>query len=302
MDLTLNGLVPNWFLPTLASALALGFYDFCKKHAVKDNAVPPVLFLTTLSGSVTFVLFTLLSGNWSIATHCTPTIYGLILLKSVIVAASWWCVFYSMRDLPLSIAAPIRASAPLWTFLGSLAIYSEIPTWIQGAAMLLIFVGYCIFSTIGKMEGFSLRSGGMVWLFSGTLLGACSALYDKFLLHQIAIPREVVQFYFAVNLLPVLGAGWWITHKFKLAGTVKFQWRYTIIPAGALLILADYLYFYAVGLPESRISILSLVRRCGCIVPFTLGALYVHDKHIRSKAAALLLILFGVAILGLCSK
>ena len=57
MDLTLHGLVPDWFLPTLASALILGFYDFCKKHAVKDNAVPPVLFLTTLSGTTAFVLF-----------------------------------------------------------------------------------------------------------------------------------------------------------------------------------------------------------------------------------------------------
>ncbi len=300
MDLTLNGLVPNWFLPTLASALTLGFYDFCKKHAVKDNAVPPVLFLTTLSGSTTFVLFTFFSGNWTAATSCTAGIYGLILLKSIIVAASWWCVFYSMRDLPLSIAAPIRASAPLWTFLGSLAIYSEIPTLIQGAAMLLIFVGYCIFSTLGKLEGFSLRSAGMLWLFAGTLLGAGSALYDKFLLHQLSIPREVVQFYFAVNLIPVLGAGWWITKKLNLAGEIKFQWRYTIIPAGVLLILADYLYFYAVGLPDIKISVLSLVRRCGCIVPFTLSALYFHDKHIRGKAAALLLILLGVAILGLC--
>ena len=35
----------EWFLPTLISALGLGFYDICKKHAVKDNAVMPVLFL-----------------------------------------------------------------------------------------------------------------------------------------------------------------------------------------------------------------------------------------------------------------
>lgn len=300
MDLTLHGLVPDWFLPTLASALILGFYDFCKKHAVKDNAVPPVLFLTTLSGTTAFVLFTFLSGNGTAVSLCTPGMYGCIFLKSFIVASSWWCVFYSMRDLPLSIAAPIRASAPVWTFLGGLFLYHEIPTWVHGAAMLLIFIGYCIFSLLGKLEGFSLRSGGMLWLIAGTLLGAGSALYDKFLLQKLAFPRDTVQFYFALNLLPVLGAGWFFTQKFKLAGNTKFQWRYTIILAGVLLILADYLYFYAVGLPGVQISVLSLVRRCGCIVPFTLGALYFHDRHIRGKAAALLLILLGVAILGLC--
>lgn len=299
MHLTLNGLLPAWFLPVLGSAVSLGFYDFCKKHAVKDNAVPPVLFLATLSGTISFVLFTIFSGNWDAAVHCSLNSYLLLLLKAVLVASSWWSVFYAMRDLPLSIAAPIRASAPLWTFLGSLAIYGEIPTWIQGGAMLLIFVGYCVFSMLGKMEGFSLRSGSMHWLIAGTLLGAASALYDKFLLNRLGIPRETVQFYFAVNLIPVLGAGWWITNKFRLSGNCKFQWRYTIVLAGVLLILADYLYFYAVGLPDIKISILSLVRRCGCIVPFVLSALYFHDRHIRGKAIALAVILLGVAILGL---
>ncbi len=35
-------------LPVLASALALGFYDICKKHALRDNSVMPVLFLSLI--------------------------------------------------------------------------------------------------------------------------------------------------------------------------------------------------------------------------------------------------------------
>lgn len=299
MDWSFSGTVPAWFLPTLASALTLGIYDFCKKHAVRDNAVPPVLFFASLSGTAVFVLATALSGRFAETVFCGWRAYGLLWLKSAIVGASWWCAYYALRDLPISIAAPIRASAPVWTFIGSLILFGEIPTWIQALAMLLTFAGYCVFSLLGKLEGFPLRSPGMVWLGAGTLLGACSALYDKFLLNSLRLPRETVQFHFAVDLIPLLGIAYWITY---LRGGEKrrFEWRWTIVLSGVLLIAADYMYFYAVGLPDIKISIVSLVRRCGCIVPFVLGAWYFHDRHMRGKAAALALILIGVAILGLC--
>ena len=68
---------------------------------------------------------------------------------------------------------------------------------------------------------------------------------------------------------------------------------------GILLIAADYLYFYAVSLPDIHISILSLVRRCSCIVTFAFGVWYFRDLNIKRKVFALALILLGVAILAL---
>ena len=124
--------IPAWFLPIVVSAVGLGFYDICKKHAVRDNSVMPVLFLATLSGSALFVVGTLLFGDFSRAIVCSPQHWWLLLGKSLIVASSWTCVYYAMRELPISIAAPIRASAPLWTFIGSLILFSEVPTVLQG--------------------------------------------------------------------------------------------------------------------------------------------------------------------------
>jgi len=60
MDLT----VSLWFLPVLGSALGLGFYDLCKKHAVRENSVMPVLFFATLCGSAVFAAMTFLFGDW----------------------------------------------------------------------------------------------------------------------------------------------------------------------------------------------------------------------------------------------
>ena len=48
MDLTIS----VWFLPVLGSALGLGFYDLCKKHAVRENSVMPVLFFASRSAAI----------------------------------------------------------------------------------------------------------------------------------------------------------------------------------------------------------------------------------------------------------
>ena len=53
--------LPAWLPPILLSAFGLGFYDLCKKHAVRDNPIMPVLFLATLCGSTFFVLAVVVS-------------------------------------------------------------------------------------------------------------------------------------------------------------------------------------------------------------------------------------------------
>lgn len=291
--------IPPWLLPVLGSAFALGFYDLSKKHAVDRNSVMHVLFFATLCGSAFYLLATLLwTGSFADA-QCSGRDFGLIVLKSLLVSSSWICVYYAMRDLPISIAAPIRASSPVWTFLGGLLLFHEVPTIAQGVAMLMIFTGYYLFSVFGKLEGISFRRAREVHLILlGTILGAASALYDKYLLNTLQIPSRTVQFWFSVDLVVILGAACLVRAK-CFGQKHKFIWRWTIPLTGILLIIADFLYFYAVSLPDIQISIVSLVRRCSCIVSFTAGAWYFRDVHVKKKACALALILLGVVILAL---
>ena len=291
--------LPAWLLPVLGSAIALGFYDLCKKHAVNKNSVMHVLFFATLCGSAFYLLATVLWTGSLADARCSERDFALIVLKSLLVSSSWTCVYYAMRDLPISIAAPIRASSPVWTFLGGLLLFHEVPTPLQGIAMLLIFTGYYLFSVFGKLEGISFRhTRAMHLILLGTLLGAGSALYDKYLLNTLLIPPRTVQFWFSVDLVAILGAACLIRAK-CFGGKHTFVWRWTIPLTGVLLILADFLYFYAVSLPDIKISLVSLVRRCSCIVSFTAGSWYFRDVHVKKKACALALILLGVVLLAL---
>jgi transporter family protein len=64
--------------------------------------------------------------------------------------------------------------------------------------------------------------------------------------------------------------------------------------------LADALYFYAVSQPDTRISILSLLRRSSVVIAFAVGGGIFREKHLLLKGAALAVILGGVAMLSLC--
>jgi len=285
-------------LPVLASALALGFYDICKKHALRDNSVMPVLFLSTCAGAAGFAAYLALTGNLAEAAAASPSELGLTSIKILLVGGSWICSYYALRELPITLASPVRSTAPLWTFLGGVLIFGERLTALQLLAAVVIFAGYCVFSVCGKLEGFPLRSRGMLLIVAGTLLGAASALYDKFLMNTLKLPPFRVQFCFMTGLAVLLGISWLI-RRFCVGHNRPFVWRWTIPVIGLVLVLADALYFYAVSLPGAQISLVSMLRRMSCVVSFGFGALCFGEKNIGRKLAALALFMLGVLLLSL---
>ena len=258
----------------------------------------PVLFLSTCSGLAGFTAYLALTGELARAVAASPAELGLVTFKVLLVGGSWICSYYAIRELPITLASPVRSTAPLWTFLGGVIIFREQLNWIQLAAAAVIFAGYCVFSACGRLEGFPLRSRGMVLIIAGTLLGSASALYDKYLMNTLRLPPGRVQFCFMTGLTVLLG-GAYLVRRYCFGGRHPFVWRWTIPVIGLVLVLSDALYFHAVGMPEARISLVSLLRRMSCVVSFGFGAAIFGERHIRRKLAALALFVIGVMLLTL---
>ena len=288
-----------WVPLILVSALLLAIYDIARKHSVNHNAVLPVLFLSTFAGALFFTLLLAGTGQLADAARLSPGNHALIFLKALLTAVMWICVFYAMRALPLSIVAPIRSSAPLWTLLGGIFLYHEVPTLWQALGMAAVLSGYIFFSLAGKAEGIHFeRHYGILLVAIGTLLGAAAAIYDKYLLQMRHIPANAVQFWFALWLPVLLGAVFAMQRGSRLNRT-RFQWRWSVPAVGILLILSDWCYFHALAQPGVAISILSLIRRSSVVVTFVVGAIVFHEGNLKRKAVALATVLAGVAILTL---
>ncbi len=295
----------DWILLSILSALFLGFYDIAKKSAVKDNAVPVVLLVNVSTAAAIWIPMltyswisgdSLSGGKLAGLTDLSPHHHVMLAMKSLLVGASWTMAFFAMKELPLSIATPIRATSPVWTVAIAVAVMHERPEMIQWVGMATIFVAFFTFSQIGKREGIHFhRSRPVAMMMVATLLGAFSAIYDKYLLQSIAIPPAKVQAWFSIYLVPVmmpLAIRWFVLER-----TVKpFVWRWSIPLIAIFLSLADFVYFTAVSDPDALISLISPVRRTSVIVPFVYGILKLGEQNWRPKSLCVAGILFGVLL------
>ena len=268
------------------------------KHAVRDNSAVDVLLWSSVAGLAAFLAVAGCGGTRADAARATAHQRLLLSAKVALVGASWAAEFLAMRRLPISLAAPVRATAPLWTLLGAIALYGETPGPWRALGMLLMVAGYVALATIGTREGWSWRGREMGLVVLGTLLGAASALYDKFLLARI--DPATVQLHFCAGLVLLYGATWLARRAlWPRTERTPFAWRWTIALTGALLVLSDALYFHAVAQPGAAISLVSVFRRASAVVAFLAGGLLFRDPNLRRKGLALLLVLAGAALAAL---
>lgn len=293
----------GWIPLALVSAVLLGFYDVGKKFAVTDNALFPTLFFCSLS-SFAIVLPPLALSlafphladrlGWTVEP-LGPHGQFLVFLKTLVVTSSWTLSFLALKHLPISIAAPIRASSPLFTLIGAVALFGEWPTARQWCGMAILLASYWVFSALGRAEGIRFTRSPWIWaLFGATGLGAASSLWDKNLLQREHLPAWAMQVWFIVDNLALQGILWATLGR---RSKTPFQWRKSSLLVGPLLLLADAAYFRALAIPGALVSIVASVRRTNVVVSFLVGGIAFKEKNRRRKALALLGVIAGLLLL-----
>lgn len=299
-----------WLLLAFCSAALLGFYDVFKKKSLSNNAVLPVLALNTLFSSIIFIPFILLShfapqmlqdsifyvpdsGGWEV--------HKFILLKSFIVLSSWAFGYFGMKHLPLTIVGPINATRPVMTLVGAMLIFGERLNLYQWIGVFMAVISFFMLSRSGKKEGIDFKHDRWIWfVVLAAVLGAVSGLYDKYLMGRFN--NMQVQAWYNIYQLFMMGGVLMFLWCPKRKTSTPFRWDWCIILISVFLSAADFVYFYALSMEDSMISIVSMVRRGSVVVSFLFGAMMFHEKNLRSKAIDLLLVLIGMFFLYLGSR
>ncbi len=293
----------HWIVASLLSALFLGVYELCTKHAVRENAVLPVLFFSTLTGAVVWGVLLSVQAVCpgalppSLVTDSLTVVQHLQLaLKSAIVAASWLFTYFAVKHLPLSIGSPIRATSPLWTLCGAILILGERPTLLESLGVLITLGSFVGLSFAGRKEGIHFHRDKWVgYLVIGTLFGAASSLYDKYLLGTLRFSVPTVQAWFSVYLV-VLFVPFMIGWQRRWWERNEFKWRWSVPFIALSLLVADYIYFGALADPDSLVSLVMSLRRGSTLVGFAGGLLFFGELNGRQKIPAVIGILIGMAL------
>lgn len=297
-----------WLALAFCSAFLLGCYDVNKKLSLNGNAVIPVLFMNTLFSSLLFVPFIILSfctdwldGTMVYVPQASMETHLRVFVKAIIVLSSWISGYFALKHLPLTLAGPIKATQPVLTLLGALLIFGERLNGYQWAGVLCALASFYLLSLSGKKEGIRFAHNRWIFLmFLSIMMGTLSGLYDKHLMRSLDVMTVQVWFnIYQLAIMSVVLLTLWYPNRKK---TTPFQWRWNIIFISLFLCMADWIYFYALTFPDSMISIVSMVRRSSVLVTFTAGALFFHEKNLKSKALDLLLVLLGMICLYLGTK
>ena len=186
-----------WLLLAFVSATLLGFYDTSKKAALKDNAVLPVLFLNTLFSTIIFSPFILdgIVGNgWFSGTlFDTGESAGdlkahlLVIVKAIIVLTSWIAGYFGIKHIPITIVGPINATRPVMVLVGAMLFFGERLNLCQWIGVILSILSIFLMSRSSKKENIDFVRNKWMWCVAiGTIMGAVSGLYDKFIMSRLS--------------------------------------------------------------------------------------------------------------------
>ena len=299
----------HWAPLSLTSALFLGFYDTCQKHALRDNPVIPVLLISTGTCATVWsalLLVQRLAPGALPASLLVPELNFLghaeLLLKAAIVAASWLCTYLAVKHLPISLAAPIRATSPLWTLAAAIVLLAERPSLLQVLGITTTLLSFLGLSVVGRLEGVHFHRNRWVgYMVLGTLFGAASGLYDKLLLGKLALAPATVQAWFSIYLLALfapLACLWWLARRRRQAPHLRerFQFRFSMLILALCLLCADFAYFSALREQAGLISLVASLRRGSTLIAFAAGVFLFKEANGRKKLAPVLGILFGIVL------
>ncbi len=294
----------HWALLSLISALCLGFYDIFQKHALRDNPVLSVLLVSTATGASVWGGLLLLQGLapalLPVALHVPPlsALTHLQLLgKSALVAASWLCTYLAVKHLPISLAAPIRSTSPLWTLGAAIVLLGERPRPLQLLGVLTTLGSFFGLSLVGRLEGVHFHRNRWVgYMLLGTVLAASSGLYDKLLLGRLHLAPSSVQAWFSIYLLLLFAPLSWLVRRFGGGGAPRLQFRYSMPLLAICLLCADFAYFSALAQPAGLVSLVASVRRASTLIAFAAGVLLFREPNGLRKLGPVLGIVAGIVL------
>jgi transporter family protein len=133
----------------------------------------------------------------------------------------------------------------------------------------------------------------------GTILAACSGIYDKLILQRMNFEPLTVQVWFSIYMCAVQFLTTMITWYPTRKKTTPFQYRWSFFAVAALLIVADRCYFLAVSHPDALISVITVLRRSSVFISFLAGILIFKERKSKMKFVAMLGVVIGLCLISL---
>lgn len=274
-----------------------GIRDIAKKKALEINSVVEVLLVYT---ALSFLFTVPMAGT---VTGVPTKEMLLIAVKSFVIFIAFLFSFYAIKKMPVSLYGVIDLSRLLFSMTLGIVVLHETLHANQMIAMVLVATGLLMLKYKPKAQ----RVNGTaeekvatiiyIMAFASTFLNAISGTLDKVLMSTGNVTSGQLQFWYTFFMLIYYGL-------YALVTKAKINWK-TVLKnpyvwvISILFVVADRCLFVANSYPESRVTVMTLLKQICCIVTIAGGKIIFKEKNTLQRLICALVIITGIVIAAL---
>jgi len=278
----------TWILFVLLFGLFKGVREPIKKKALTQTDVLSTLFMYTFLG---FLMTVPTAGN---VLAVTPRGLFLSALKAAMLFVGWMASLTSLKKLPVSFYGVVDLSRMFFSTAMGVIFLKESLTLRGIVSLFLICCGVYMAGNrkSAAKEGCSLRD--VCIALTSSLFSAASGVLDKYIMTTENITSAQLQFWF-MGILSVMYLVYILLKKQKpdVAGCLKNPWIWLM---SLFLVFGDRLLFIANADPDSKVTVMTLVKQCSVLVTIAAGKILYKEKYILRKLFCAGIILAGIVL------
>ena len=292
-----------WIWLTLLYGVIKGTREIIKKKSMEKNTILEVLFVYTL---LSFLMVT--PGVTKAGGVDGPTMV-LIALKSFVIFVAWIFSFKAIKKMPISLYGLLDLSRVIFSTLMGVIFLREGMTLWQTVGLVLVCAGLLLYryQTAGKRMRGKCGTGDellakepaekvewkiVCFALLSCLLNGVSGTMDKVLMLKISSTQ--LQFWYMLFLVLFYLAYIVITKtKIRLVSALKNYWIWIL---SLIFVIGDKALFIANQSPDSKVTIMTLLKQAGCIVTILAGKFIFKEKNIGYKLFCAGVIITGIVL------
>lgn len=291
-----------WILLVLLYGILKGGREIAKKKALEKNTVMEVLLVYT------FLSFLMVTPEVVNAGGIEPKFYFYVAIKSLVIFIAWICSFKALKKLPVSLYGVLDLSRVLFSTLMGVVILQETLGILQTFGIILVSFGLLslkfklpfvkkIFKedSDGNDENNSAQNKErisakyLILALISCFFNSVSGLMDKILMKDISSSQ--LQFWYMLFLV-IFYLIYILVKKEKITLSVfKNGWIWLL---AIMFVIADKALFVANGMPESKVTVMTMLKQSSCLITILGGRLVFKEKNITYKLVCALIILTGI--------
>ena len=286
-----------WIPLVLLYGLLKGGREIAKKKAMTKNSVMEVLFVYTL---MSFVFVLPQAGQ---AGGMETRFFFYIALKSFVMFLAWLFGFYSLKKMPVSLYGVLSLSRVVFATLSGVIFLHEALSVFQMTGLIIVCAGLLLLRVPSKKqeaqattetalaEPEPVKTIYIIMAFASCIFNTISGFMDKVLMKDVTSSQ--LQFWYMLFLVIYYSIFMLVRREKISASVLKNGWIWAL---AIMFVIGDKALFIANGMPQSRITIMTLIKQSSCLVTILGGRIFFKEERILYRLMCALIILGGIAL------